>query len=487
MASARSRQLAYFKDNIQSQEDQDDFDASRYYYNRDDQLVTAPTGSSSGVVSSPTLSSGAGGIYTHPSRSFPVPNMTAQNPISFAPSSDLLAMLSRGVSLRTAEPVQTIPDNSDLSFHPLPPEEHGMHATAQPSMDSRRAPFDMSEFPALAGQVSLPHCIGRESLSDEVPGFRMPCVDTETTFARDHSKLETLTSIDTQQFSSNEDLAGPRQLQTLSFEYSREEGSSNFAIQSEDFPALPGTQMAPALLGSENDIVPCAPSEVMHFEPSTKLPRAVNVEEGYSDNSAMRALSAVGSSDLELPTSKNPMLQMNEHVVPAAPELANSSLDPSNTISHKAFDRLSQPPRNKGAFGRSSRLNAPAVGLVAQVGTKSKEGKSDSENQTKYGLLGLLDVIRMTNADLNTLALGSDLTTLGLNLNSSECLYSTFASPWAEAPTTREPQFALPLCYYMQPPPLKTSHLSKFQLETLFYIFYAMPKDVLQAYSAQEL
>jgi len=93
----------------------------------------------------------------------------------------------------------------------------------------------------------------------------------------------------------------------------------------------------------------------------------------------------------------------------------------------------------------------------------------------------------MTNADLNTLALGSDLTTLGLNLNSSECLYSTFASPWAEAPTTREPQFSLPLCYYMQPPPLKTSHLSKFQLETLFYIFYAMPKDVLQAYSAQEL
>ena len=45
----------------------------------------------------------------------------------------------------------------------------------------------------------------------------------------------------------------------------------------------------------------------------------------------------------------------------------------------------------------------------------------------------------------------------------------------------------LPMCYYMQPPALKTGHLSKFQLETLFYIFYAMPKDVLQAYAAQEL
>lgn len=39
----------------------------------------------------------------------------------------------------------------------------------------------------------------------------------------------------------------------------------------------------------------------------------------------------------------------------------------------------------------------------------------------------------------------------------------------------------------MQPPVLKTGHLSKFQLETLFYIFYALPKDVLQAYAAQEL
>lgn len=135
---------------------------------------------------------------------------------------------------------------------------------------------------------------------------------------------------------------------------------------------------------------------------------------------------------------------------------------------------------------------AAAAAAAANAVSNSRASKtaataSDAEKETKYGLLGLLDVIRMTNADLNTLSLGSDLTTLGLNLNSSECLYSTFASPWAEAPTTREPQFSLPLCYYMQPPPLKTSHLTKFQLETLFYVFYAMPKDVLQSYAAQEL
>ncbi|CAN0374638.1 unnamed protein product [Pylaiella littoralis] len=30
-------------------------------------------------------------------------------------------------------------------------------------------------------------------------------------------------------------------------------------------------------------------------------------------------------------------------------------------------------------------------------------------------------------------------------------------------------------------------HLKNFQVETLFYIFYSMPQDVLQAYAAQEL
>ena len=44
---------------------------------------------------------------------------------------------------------------------------------------------------------------------------------------------------------------------------------------------------------------------------------------------------------------------------------------------------------------------------------------NDQRNMdNKYGLLGLLDVIRMTNHDLNELALGTDLTTLGLNLTS---------------------------------------------------------------------
>ena len=118
----------------------------------------------------------------------------------------------------------------------------------------------------------------------------------------------------------------------------------------------------------------------------------------------------------------------------------------------------------------------------SSVGLGGTAGRTD-----RFGLMGLLSVIRMTDQDLNTLALGTDLTTLGLNLNSSDCLYATFASPWADSPAQRDPEFNLPQCYYMQPPALKTGHFSKFQLESLFYIFYNMPRDTLQAYAATEL
>jgi len=59
-----------------------------------------------------------------------------------------------------------------------------------------------------------------------------------------------------------------------------------------------------------------------------------------------------------------------------------------------------------------------------------------------YGLLGLLSVIRMTDADRNRLALGSDLTVLGgLNLNSPESIHSTFGGPFSIKPSTKEPHY----------------------------------------------
>lgn len=75
-----------------------------------------------------------------------------------------------------------------------------------------------------------------------------------------------------------------------------------------------------------------------------------------------------------------------------------------------------------------------------------------------FGLRGLLSVIRMSDPDLSSLALGIDLTTLGLNLNSTENLHKTFGSPWSDEPAKGDTEYAVPQCYYAkQPPPLSVS------------------------------
>lgn len=85
---------------------------------------------------------------------------------------------------------------------------------------------------------------------------------------------------------------------------------------------------------------------------------------------------------------------------------------------------------------------------------KATQGSQSVPDQ--YGMLGLLSIIKMVNPALTSLALGLDLTTLGLNLNSAETLHKKFASPWSDEPVRGEPEYNVPECYYAkQTPPLK--------------------------------
>jgi CCR4-NOT transcription complex subunit 2 len=86
------------------------------------------------------------------------------------------------------------------------------------------------------------------------------------------------------------------------------------------------------------------------------------------------------------------------------------------------------------------RVPAPASAAVgSNAGTSSATAGSALSGD--YGLLGLLGVIRMTDADRNALALGSDLTMLGLNLGTTEQIYSTFSSPWSDNLSAKEPHY----------------------------------------------
>ena len=68
-------------------------------------------------------------------------------------------------------------------------------------------------------------------------------------------------------------------------------------------------------------------------------------------------------------------------------------------------------------------------------------------------------------------------------------LFPTFITPWSDssAAHTVEPDFHLPPCYNVNAPPPGPAKAQAFSEETLFYMFYAHPRDALQEVAAQEL
>lgn len=181
------------------------------------------------------------------------------------------------------------------------------------------------------------------------------------------------------------------------------------------------------------------------------------------------------------------------------PGIGLRPLNSSNTVSGiGSYDQLIQQYQQQ----TQSQYRLPHMSAIGQPyrdqGMKSMQAQTAPD---PFGMLGLLSVIRMSDPDLTSLALGIDLTTLGLNLNSAENLHKTFGSPWSDEPAKGDPEFTVPQCYYAkQPPPLNVSELyvcvylylfyifllnllicfellqqayfSKLQLDTLFYIFY---------------
>ncbi|KAI4089555.1 MAG: hypothetical protein LQ344_005270 [Seirophora lacunosa] len=106
----------------------------------------------------------------------------------------------------------------------------------------------------------------------------------------------------------------------------------------------------------------------------------------------------------------------------------------------------------------------------------------------RWGLAGLLATIRSDNADVAGLAIGQDLTQLGLDLNSQEPLWPTWSGPFAE-PSARPLQadFQLPECYTVDNVHRLRDKIPSFSDETLFWIFYTQPRDLMQELAASEL
>lgn len=124
---------------------------------------------------------------------------------------------------------------------------------------------------------------------------------------------------------------------------------------------------------------------------------------------------------------------------------------PSSASNIGTYDQILQQyqHQNQSQF-RLQQLSAVGQ-LYRDQGVKPMQTAQAASDP--FGLLGLLSVIRMSDPDLTSLALGIDLTTLGLNLNSTDNLHKTFGSPWSDEPAKGDSEFTVPQCYYAKPPP----------------------------------
>ncbi|KAL1885690.1 transcriptional regulator [Paecilomyces lecythidis] len=138
-----------------------------------------------------------------------------------------------------------------------------------------------------------------------------------------------------------------------------------------------------------------------------------------------------------------------------------------------------------------------------QTGSSSAEGQdpagaaqsaeqpplSQMSEIDRFGLAGLLRMIHSESPDVASLAVGQDLMTLGLDLNQPEPLHPSFASPFVSSMSTvpLEQDYSLPSCYAVANIQPLQSRIPSFSDETLFYIFYSMPRDIMQELVAEEL
>ncbi|KAG2673616.1 hypothetical protein I3843_13G087800 [Carya illinoinensis] len=248
--------------------------------------------------------------------------------------------------------------------------------------------------------------------------------------------------------------------------------NQEFSIQNEDFPALPGFKGGNADyamdMHQKEQLHDNAVSMMQSQHFSMGRSAGFNLGGTYSSHRQQQQQHApsVSSGGVSFSSVNNqdllhlhgsdifPSSHSSYHSQTSGPPgIGLRPLNSPNTVSGMgSYDQLIQQyqqHQNQSQFRlqQMSAVNQP----FRDQGIKPMQPAQSATDQ--YGLLGLLSVIRMSNPDLTSLALGIDLTTLGLNLNSTENLHKTFGSPWSDEPAKGDPEFTVPQCYYAKQPP----------------------------------
>ncbi|KAI1614988.1 hypothetical protein EDD36DRAFT_170742 [Exophiala viscosa] len=198
----------------------------------------------------------------------------------------------------------------------------------------------------------------------------------------------------------------------------------------------------------------------------------------------------------------------------------NSSTDPSRVTSPSGQTQISRSPisqsinaaigqdRFLGQEGRSHNKEFSQDSPSQQVTVQTRDMFGDREpgarpeqtmealfagmsEKEKFGMKGYLAEQDNASPAGRNLMRGVDLSTLGINMSSQEPLLPTYPGPWAEpnAQPLRplDSEYTIPDCYTVKKIAPLSSRINGFMDETLFFIFYTMPRDYTQMLVAQEL
>ncbi|GAB0088112.1 Regulator of gene activity [Sergentomyia squamirostris] len=242
---------------------------------------------------------------------------------------------------------------------------------------------------------------------------------------------------------------------------------------------------------------------------------------GQSDGSSQQSSSALqppGSKPyvgmVKQPTSEQSEFQMSNEDFPALPGtqvtdggvvggVSGLGLGGDGSMVDKVARDVGQMMNQGGTAGMGMELQHDSLsGGITEKAMKrgvqtSPDGKVTnipaSMVNNQFGMVGLLTFIRAAESDpsLVSLAMGQDLTTLGLNLNSPENLYPAFGGPFSDQPCRpQDIDFHVPPEYLVNMSirdKLAQPVLKKYKDDLLFFLFYTNVGDVMQLAAAAEL
>lgn len=169
--------------------------------------------------------------------------------------------------------------------------------------------------------------------------------------------------------------------------------------------------------------------------------------------------------------------------------VAEGSLDDQSTFGRRP-DAFALPHRGPHLGGPGPPSSGPGPGPGPEIAATASNTHAELQQMSpldRYGLNGLLAQLRGP-PDQVTMMLGTDLNTLGLDLNRPEPLWSDWAGPFSSPHSNPIiPEYRLPAAYSVHNVPPLHTRISSFSDETLFMIFYGQPRDVIQEAAAQEL